>query len=586
MGRIDDLLAEAKNHFSEVYNTLDKGSTGRNIRHDKNALISTINRAFPATAHDPQRASMDDLLAFGGVGTGTFIGKNALTWDAKAAKKAAGLLKRGIDPEKVWQRHMTGQMPDGALFQEIDDSAARIGNAFMKDKPISWTAKDLIRENPERPNLSIGNLMSHDKLYSSYPELSNTGVEFKGNTGGSMSNPKLGQTNYQMSLGELEKGVRVPLHELQHAIQDREGWALGGNPNMISESDFSPNFLKEISAYKSVLGVNPYAENSIKNLTNKAKIDAYYRLTGEAQARATQSRLNMDMAKRRENYPLKYGRIEGIPLNDLIYKYDSNSPNLSLSLPETSFSKAHEIARKNAMLPVEQGGLGLPENNTAFDRARAMGFDVDNPVYHGTNADISEFDLKHSGKASGAEQYGSGVYTTTSPQQASGYANNGKDGGNVLSLLVNMKNPIIDGVDGQLTKPQIKSILQKSPDLENALWNYGDVSYEGKGKVFNTAVNSAHEYQGDKLLENLHPLANDFYSGEPQAFNDAVAKVLKKDGVQVNFENGEKYKIPFNPKQVRSRFAAFDPLKKNSTNILASLLAGTALINDKKGEKK
>ena len=71
MSRLDDLLKEAKNHFTEVYNTLDKGSTGRNIRHDKNALISTINRAFPATANDPQYASMDDLLAFGGVGTGT-----------------------------------------------------------------------------------------------------------------------------------------------------------------------------------------------------------------------------------------------------------------------------------------------------------------------------------------------------------------------------------------------------------------------------------------------------------------------------------------------------------------------------------
>lgn len=35
---------------------------------------------------------------------------------------------------------------------------------------------------------------------------------------------------------------------------------------------------------------------------------------------------------------------------------------------------------------VEKGGLGfLTPDNTAMDRARAMGFDVDNPVYHGTN---------------------------------------------------------------------------------------------------------------------------------------------------------------------------------------------------------
>src|SRR5574343_407735 len=46
-------------------------------------------------------------------------------------------------------------------------------------------------------------------------------------------------------------------------------------------------------------------------------------------------------------------------------------------LPETEFSKTHEIARKNAV-----SMLGLSENNTAMDRARAMGFDV--PAEHKT----------------------------------------------------------------------------------------------------------------------------------------------------------------------------------------------------------
>lgn len=40
-----------------------------------------------------------------------------------------------------------------------------------------------------------------------------------------------------------------------------------------------------------------------------------------------------------------------------------------------------------------------------MDRARAMGFDVDNPVYHGTGANIDAFDLSRSGSASGAERH-------------------------------------------------------------------------------------------------------------------------------------------------------------------------------------
>lgn len=368
---VQSLVKALRDHVGEVYGTLDKGSTGRNIRHDAAALARTIRTAFPATAHDPQRASMDDLLAFGGIGTGTFIGKNALTWDEKAAKKAAGLLKRGIDPEKVWQRHMTGQMPDGALFQEIDDSAARIGNVFMKDNPISWAAKDLMRENPERPNINIANLMSHDGIYRAYPELENTGVNFSGDLGGSMRLPKLGQTNYQMDLGELEKGASVPLHELQHSIQDIEGWSRGGSPeymasdlgqkqkkldhyaalsNLIKDAirDYGGNIDLAVKANRDIglditdaqgklafnMGedqVNKYLQQARNELEQfgdlkyrkpeNVKADLYRRLTGEAQARATQERLSMGMDERRTNYPLKGGMLADIPLDQLIYKY-------------------------------------------------------------------------------------------------------------------------------------------------------------------------------------------------------------------------------------------------------------------------
>lgn len=57
--------------------------------------------------------------------------------------------------------------------------------------------------------------------------------------------------------------------------------------------------------------------------------------------------------------------------------------------PLTVFEQRHLTAQKNAALPVEKGGLGLPPNNTAMDRARAMGFDT--PAYHATLADVDKF---------------------------------------------------------------------------------------------------------------------------------------------------------------------------------------------------
>lgn len=262
--------------------------------------------------------------------------------------------------------------------------------------------------------------------------------------------------------------------------------------------------------------------------------------------------------------------------------------------PLTEFEQAHLTAQRNAALPVSQGGLGLAPDNTAMDRARAMGFDVDNPVYHGTGADIEAFDLSRSGSASGAEQYGIGVYTTTNPTLASGYANSTVQNANVMPLLTRMSNPISDETAKKLTKAQIKKIIEQSPDLDEQLWNYGDVGYEGKNKVLNDAVNSLYEYQGDKMLENLHPIANDFFKNNPVEFNNAAAKVLKKDGVIVSFPRyNEKFNIPWNANQVRSRFAAFDPMKKESSNLLATSAAiaptatlGAMMYNEQQRKKQ
>lgn len=48
--------------------------------------------------------------------------------------------------------------------------------------------------------------------------------------------------------------------------------------------------------------------------------------------------------------------------------------------PLTEFEQRHLTAQRNAALPVEQGGLGLPPSNTAMDRAKAMGFNQE--AYH------------------------------------------------------------------------------------------------------------------------------------------------------------------------------------------------------------
>ena len=102
----------------------------------------------------------------------------------------------------------------------------------------------------------------------------------------------------------------------------------------------------------------------------------------------------------------------------------------------TEFEQRHLIAQHNAAIPVEQGGLGLPADNTAMDRAKAMGFDA--PAYHGTNAEFEAFDPSKTKFGLG------GVFASTDPKGASKYVEAGNtglptkaDGGFVMPLMVN-----------------------------------------------------------------------------------------------------------------------------------------------------
>lgn len=263
---------------------------------------------------------------------------------------------------------------------------------------------------------------------------------------------------------------------------------------------------------------------------------------------------------------------------------------------KTTFEEAFDVAQRNASLPVSQGGLGLPATNTAMDRAKAMG-NVD--VYHGSNSDITVPSYKYSGK--GADQYGSAaLYTATSPYNAGGYAKpfetfieNGKEvvinsGGNIMPLKVNPTNFLDADKIQELTPSQIKSIINKSTD-EYALSNFGDVNYEGKEKVLKKAIDSYRGIGDGSVLSQFNMLNNDFFQGNPEAFNKAAQEATGYKGVIADIGSGEKFLMPFETSNIRSRFAAFDPFRRNESDILAGVGVGiptTGLLTVDENKKK
>jgi hypothetical protein len=171
-------------------------------------------------------------------------------------------------------------------------------------------------------------------------------------------------------------------------------------------------------------------------------------------------------------------------------------------------------------------------------------------AYHGTGMEISEFSYDFVG--SGNDQLGSGFYFTTDLQQAKGYAFMPDAGPNpsVITAILNIKNPLDADRVGTIPRWKIKKLIELSPELDNALVNWGDVEYEGKNVVLNTAVDAySAGASGVNIVRSLFPIANDFYMGKEKEFNDMVTKVLGYDGVVKNFGESKHYLV-FRPEQI------------------------------------
>jgi hypothetical protein len=272
--------------------------------------------------------------------------------------------------------------------------------------------------------------------------------------------------------------------------------------------------------------------------------------------------------------------------------------------PLTEFEQAHLTAQRNAALPINQGGLGLAPDNTAMDRARAMGFDVDNPVYHGTNWDFVEFNRV----GEKANALGLGHYTTPNPTKADMY------GDRVMPLLT--KN---DGVLdwGGLTESQRKEISANLKDRvpPEQMAGYAPLSKKQFPKT-DSGTNEAKAFFREKQKEtsnyfhdrakpnivddgdnwaiewrdptNMDGANNQELLNLSQRFDPDMANALGYKGAKFGDETAI-----YDPKNIRSRFAAFDPMKRESANLLAqsakfapAATLGALMANEKRKDKR
>lgn len=173
--------------------------------------------------------------------------------------------------------------------------------------------------------------------------------------------------------------------------------------NNIGDLGINANVMKPMDAPNGMMMTNvmasyPIGEGRVSAGMHGNRMDGTHRVTGHSLGYNTPlggGNLNVNMMKPKEGKPMfgaQYNRsfvdggkvVKGV--SKLFKKvFADDKP----AVTKPSSKEANELAQKRASLPKEKGGLGLLENNTAEQRAQAMGYDKD--VYHGTNEDFTSF---------------------------------------------------------------------------------------------------------------------------------------------------------------------------------------------------
>ncbi len=281
-----------------------------------------------------------------------------------------------------YKPNMEGQfsnMADKKVRFEIDDSKAKlIKKPFKMDNAL---ANKLQIPNGKWPQGKLSEFIDHPELFKNYPEFKNIDVIINepGYDVGARGYFDSGKNqlfidhnqlyDYKGNINEqAEKNVKsIILHELQHSIQTKEGFAKGGS--LESASQLDPDTVNEITGVQSVLedalkqknsdnwvynstpvdkiieitsdapsnikewaiNVAKGGDNSIQDFLKETPYNKYQRLSGEIESRDVSARMDLTPEQRAKTQPYV---SQGIPQNEWITKFDDSTSLSKVSTPE------------------------------------------------------------------------------------------------------------------------------------------------------------------------------------------------------------------------------------------------------------
>jgi hypothetical protein len=281
------------------------------------------------------------------------MGENSKTWNHGNAALAKHMELQGADPLDIWQATGTFRGADDKWRQEIPDFAMeynpkparkRQTDKYEKNRDRSMAAattpeeQQNVRDYYKKELQDIiynvkgkaSEFIDHPELRAAYPELFDR--PFK----------QLDPTNPEYTAAQNTSGFFQPttktivingdfpehtkrdtvLHELQHAVQQLEGWQGGSSPGLMAMHMADRDALKYAAEKENELltllapkaKIRPLTEQSLKDIEGKLEkykqlegvddpFKAYERAAGEEEARAVERRSRLSDEELKEWHP-------------------------------------------------------------------------------------------------------------------------------------------------------------------------------------------------------------------------------------------------------------------------------------------
>ena len=291
-----------------------------------------------------------------------FAGSNAENADRLALNQAKEMDKSGADSETI--RKQTGWFKgaDGKWRFEISDKDAEILPSALehfakylaakyesnyayrqleelrqnptKYKPevhkelIEQYEKDLKKANKEMfelgDELRLGDVLKHDKLFKAYPYLRDVKVIISDMDASGRYYPYHNEIELDADMFDARKYrynkfypqekrtaeiKKVLMHEIQHAIQQKEGFAEGGNPAQFADRARQAELKRDLARLKEREQAGEDVSEEIAqaefelNSIEEGQTDKYLHLAGEIEARNTEKRADMSDQERMDTAP-------------------------------------------------------------------------------------------------------------------------------------------------------------------------------------------------------------------------------------------------------------------------------------------